>query len=1018
MKNLRTNRLLLICFAGLSLTQQALATIRVGFAPTIGTTSQPKILYGIEQVVRADIAQTGEFEPVRNPGILGKFRLDSSSEAAGVADVVVQLAARDTFDHLEIIVRATDPSTGYNLGSQRVEGQFQNVKLLQDRVSSAVFTVLRSSVPPTKQTQIFKGHIKEASTLHMLGDVEASLDKSDMSAALEALSEAREKNPESSVTKYHLETLGTEYLKNAKAADDRGYAYLYLRDLEKSLKEFDVALKANPKNQRALLGKAEAFMLLGRTGEAAEYLKQAQLRDPRNPKISNMLGKIYMAYGKRDLAISQYESASKQGSQDPGIYESLGHAYARKNQLNNASAAFIKAADLSQATSDFRTARILYAKAGKINPNANVVNKEIEVLIKMGELDLAMSILNRRIIERPDNDYYRAKVGQIFMLKNQPDLALKRLKEAYEMNPRSYEANLYMGVIYKLHYRNPNQAIKFLEAALNVKPEEVDAGLMLAELYLEQDKTVSATVLLEKLIRIHPHHVELKLRLGDAFYRHENYASAKAAYSKVIEIIPDHLEAHEGLAKVYIQQGDVTEALAELDKVYALDATGNYFVREGVALLEKLTSRKLIELSLRFPKMVSNGTRDIFINQIAVVPLEYRNSWDDYLKDWFSIYVVDRERLRKELEIAIYSRYRIIRPLKFKYTTISKSEFNTPASMEALAKDVQADGIFVFDILNSKRGPNTDQVKVDLMLFSSIDGSLHGIPDPNTIEPAFYPKNTIIVLNKKAPGAYLLCLCLFGIPFFYFGVYRVRKRGWGTVKVVVNYDPKLESFLTLKLSTKEESLNSSDQFIVRDKEKYKKKKYKELLKQKGTWVKQMVGRTTVFEKVPARDYYCYLFGTIEDTGLTKKTVGNYSMAQKITLGKGEFKEVIFELEKKEAYVTVFVLNNESFISGAEIRCSNSSEMKFSRGDTGTFFYLPVGDHTISVNHEGKTYSQKILIRDLQDRTIHFDLRDVDLLLENQEVASEKVVAVAENLEQQGRHDEASKLYEKAGQHEQ
>ena len=79
----------------------------------------------------------------------------------------------------------------------------------------------------------------------------------------------------------------------------------------------------------------------------------------------------------------------------------------------------------------------------------------------------------------------------------------------------------------------------------------------------------------------------------------------------------------------------------------------------------------------------------------------------------------------------------------------------------------------------------------------------------------------------------------------------------------------------------------------------------------------MVGRVTTFEKIPARQYYLYLFGTVEDTGLKKVAVGNYSLMQKVTVEKNKTREILFQVEKEEAFTRVYIRRGESELNGVE-----------------------------------------------------------------------------------------------------
>lgn len=1003
----------LTIFAALCCALSAQGASKVAIAPVSGNAVHPLLFDGIRQIILADLGLTGEFEPVTAD--LRDFNTEKASAFRDRADIVVSIVVRDQLNRLEAWVRATDTASGYNIGSLKVTGGLNDVRLLQDKIATATLGILRAGIPPARQAEIFKGHVDDPRTLAALGQASARIDRKEYLPALAMLAEARALSPDARAPRALMEKTGSALLDASKAADDRGYAFFYMGRDADAVREFDAALAANAANQKALVGKSTVLSSLGKNAEAEALLLQAQKQDPNNAALPGALARLYGRTGQRAGQLEQLQRSAALGSDDAAVYEGLGDALAQRRQNASAAQAYAKAADLSVAAVNLRNARALYVKANQLSPTADGGLREVDVLIKMGQVDVAIAVLNRMSVARPESDAIRARLGLAFLLANQTDAAIRRFREALEINGRNYEANFYLGVVYDDIIVDDAMAARYLEAAFKIRPDEFEPGMRLAKIYIDQQKSAAAVNLMERLVKLAPNNVELHARLGDAYYAAENYASAELAYAKAAGFVPDLLWAHEGLAKVYVRTGQTDKALASLDRVYAIDAVDNVFVREGEVLLASLTPKVYVDMARRFPKSVPDAQgKAVPVNQTVVLRLRPARSAAEWVRERFAIFILDEKKLRQDVELALFARYRVIRPAKEQDGEIPVPRFENAGEMTALARGAKADGVFGYRVRAFERGAEKDRVKVDMLLHTAVDGGLHGVEDKATIEAAEYPRGRVVILNPRAPLSYLTALLIFLIPLLYFTVYRARRRGWGTVKVILNYDPKMESFLTLKLSTKVEDIKSDQKLIVRDKEKHQKSKYKQFVQQRGAWVKQMVGRETVFERVPARAYHCYLFGTIEDTGLSKKTVGNYSMVQQFTLGKNETRELTFELEKKEAYVIIYVTEGDRYLAGAEIHTSASQEVKFSRGEAGTFFYLPLGDHVVTVRHEGRSYRQKVSVRDLADKNVLFDVQNVDELLAQEEVAEEKIVATAKRMEDQGQLADAAKLLEKAG----
>jgi len=112
--------------------------------------------------------------------------------------------------------------------------------------------------------------------------------------------------------------------KNYAAAEE---AFRRVRELE-------------PKNHRGLMGLVQTYLAQRRFDEATRLLETESSADPASPDLNVALGNVYVATGKWDQAISQFQKvldATDKGTKAAGeIYLALGETYLRKNDQASA----------------------------------------------------------------------------------------------------------------------------------------------------------------------------------------------------------------------------------------------------------------------------------------------------------------------------------------------------------------------------------------------------------------------------------------------------------------------------------------------------------------------------------------------------------------------------------------------------------------------------------------------------------------------------------------------------------
>jgi Flp pilus assembly protein TadD len=137
---------------------------------------------------------------------------------------------------------------------------------------------------------------------------------------------------------------------NVKAENNLGLAYEGLDRTEDAIGAYRRAIEwqqgINRPTEQPLLNLAIILMKKGDLSEALALLKQAEEIAPKDPKIHEELGQIYLEQDHSDMATKEFEAALKLTPNSGALHFLLGRAYRRQGLGELANAEFAIAASL------------------------------------------------------------------------------------------------------------------------------------------------------------------------------------------------------------------------------------------------------------------------------------------------------------------------------------------------------------------------------------------------------------------------------------------------------------------------------------------------------------------------------------------------------------------------------------------------------------------------------------------------------------------------------------------------
>jgi len=308
-----------------------------------------------------------------------------------------------------------------------------------------------------------------------------------------------------------LELLVKQETADAQAHADLGAAYFGTSNLEGSEREFEAALKLNPKFAAALLGRANVLLRKGEEEQALKVLRQVVLLSPKAFEPRFVLGSAYNHLDRFGEAATELETAVRLGGTESEVYYQLARAYGGLGRAKERSAALAKFAKLRQKTNSDTEARRQALK----------LVEQAKSLVESGDLPRALAQMKQALELCPHDDTIQFRLASLDYDLAHYDEARDAIQEAIALVPSQWIYYLLQGLIEGRSGRL-EAARSSLGVAVRLNPSAGDAHNALGEVALRQGDAIAAEASFRKASELDP---------GQAAYR-ANLENARKAAAK------------------------------------------------------------------------------------------------------------------------------------------------------------------------------------------------------------------------------------------------------------------------------------------------------------------------------------------------------------------------------------------------------------------------------------------------------------------------------------------------------
>jgi tetratricopeptide (TPR) repeat protein len=323
------------------------------------------------------------------------------------------------------------------------------------------------------------------------------------------------------------------------------------QDLDTALKEYQTALKADPKSHEVKSRLAALHFALGDTTQAVQYAEEVGQGTGQEPHLLTQMAGILASAGKPEGAIELLDKAI-------AIDPARGESYFPKslillNQKRMAESEQVVKKGLQYAVDS----PIGYYYLGRIS-------------IEAGNMEQALSSFDRAISVNPSFEPAYLAQASVYESRQEKDKAIAVLKRyLHEVNPRNREVRQHLIQLY-IATKDYAGGLAELEQMLEDNPGDLDAQLRMALIYGEKKEFSKAIAQLTDILKAKPAELKVRDYLGYLYEETKDFPKAMETYRYNLHLDPRFADSHIHLGVLLYRLKQFPDAVTHLDEAVRL----------------------------------------------------------------------------------------------------------------------------------------------------------------------------------------------------------------------------------------------------------------------------------------------------------------------------------------------------------------------------------------------------------------------------------------------------------------
>jgi tetratricopeptide (TPR) repeat protein len=256
-------------------------------------------------------------------------------------------------------------------------------------------------------------------------------------------------------------------------------------DEEKSLADFDEAIKLVPDNSNYSLVRAMFLRSKGKYDDAMTDINKLIEQSPEDANAFILQGEVFRDLDKPDDALKSFDEATKLAPQAPGPYQQRGEIYREKQEYDKAIKEFSKVIELqpgdvlplvhrAEAYLNDKQYEKALADVDAVLEEQQVVAAHRlrgEILAQLERLDEAIDEMQQLTKAVPNQPELKMQLAMYYLIDKQPEEAISEYDDVLLLDPENFLALRSRADAY-LNVGKHAEAIADFEEALKLEPED------------------------------------------------------------------------------------------------------------------------------------------------------------------------------------------------------------------------------------------------------------------------------------------------------------------------------------------------------------------------------------------------------------------------------------------------------------------------------------------------------------------------------------------------------------------
>jgi len=355
----------------------------------------------------------------------------------------------------------------------------------------------------------------------------------------------------------------------ADVAMSIGDLYFRQKQPDRALAEYQRGTSLDPKNDELRQRLLDLNIDLGRIPEADDLDRQILKQSPKDVPANIARGRILLAQGKNDEAITVLRQQVTQAPDAVLAHYFLAVAYRQNAQ--------------------FQEAKSQLQETLRVRPDMPLaVHALADLNLNTGDLDVAQEYAERSVEKRPAEVAERLLLGSVLLRRGDLKRALDQFRLAQRIDPANPEVHLDLALAYAAGKRWP-EADKEFAAATRLDPQSSDALALWCDSLVARKQSAKALGLVSQHVAAYPNEAHGHEVLGALDAELHQDGQAQAEFEKSIQLNPNLPGNYLRLGKIAEERGDLDGALRQYSAALAreprfvplITLIGNLCLKQG-----------------------------------------------------------------------------------------------------------------------------------------------------------------------------------------------------------------------------------------------------------------------------------------------------------------------------------------------------------------------------------------------------------------------------------------------------